>query len=155
MSRASGPRAWPVRPHRGILSGWGVSRADGARRHGGIDLGALPGDAIVAMDDGVVPHRVSAFQIGAGLQAVAIRHSDADYLYTEIKLREGLAAGQRVQRGEQIGTATKNGDGNSMLPLEAWTAGKAPRGFVPWIAGDPPPAGMLDVGAIVATITPP
>ncbi len=142
-------RVWPVRPRRGIISGFGVSR-EGGRRHAGADLGALPGDEIVALADGIVLHSVSGFGIfgsapPAGyvpLQAVAIRHDDAEYIYAEIRVE--VSPGQRVTAGQRIGRAGRNGDGNSMLHLEAWK--QAPKGFVPWSAAGPVPAGLLDVG---------
>jgi murein DD-endopeptidase MepM/ murein hydrolase activator NlpD len=143
-------RVWPVRPRRAILSRFGASRDGGARIHAGIDLGAFKGDPIVAIDDGVVLHRVTGYGIGAGLQAVAIRHDDADYIYAEI--RTDMQPGQRVSAGQQIGTADLNGDGNSMLHLEAWEHGRAPKGFTPWYGGKPPPAGLLDVGELLETI---
>lgn len=136
-------RVWPVRPYRGILSPFGASRDNGTRVHAGIDLGALPGDAIVSMAIGVVLYPVSGFSIGAGLQAVAVRHPDAEYIYAEIMLL-GVTVGQQLAAGERIGTAAKNKDGNSMLHLEAWE--HAPHAFTRWVTGARPP-GLLDVQA--------
>lgn len=135
-------RVWPVRPYRGVISPFGASRDDGTRVHAGVDLGALPGDAIVAMTEGVVLYPVSGFSIGAGLQAVAVRHPDAEYVYAEILL--GVTVGQVLAAGQRIGTAAKNKDGNSMLHLEAWE--HAPHAFTRWVTGARP-AGLLDVQA--------
>lgn len=142
-------RVWPVRPKRGIISGYGVSRDQGKRVHAGADLGALPGDEIVAWSDGVVLHNVSGFAIYGEkgprpeyipLQAVAIDHGNVQMIYAEIRVE--VKPGQRVRAGQRIGVAARNGDGNSMLHLEAWR--EAPKGFVPWVTGSRPP-GLLDV----------
>lgn len=136
-------RRWPVVPARGIISPYGASRAGGTRIHAGADLGAFAGDAIVAMDDGVVLHAVSGFGIGAGLQAIAIRHTFADVIYAEIRVDPNLIPGVFVRAGDRIGRADKNGDGNSMLHLEAWKR-PAPRGFTEWTPTSKP-AGLLDI----------
>lgn len=147
-------RVWPVRPKRGIISGYGVSRDDGARIHAGADLGALPGDEIVAWADGVVLHNVSGFGIYGKkgprpdyvpLQAVAIEHGNVQMIYAEIRV--DVKPGQRVRAGQRIGRADRNGDGNSMLHLEAWK--EAPKGFTPW-SPDNRPAGLLNVNDYLA-----
>lgn len=135
-------RVWPVRPYRGIISPFGASRDNGTRVHAGVDLGALPGDAIVSMAPGVVLYAVSGFSIGAGLQAIAVRHPDAEYIYAEIMV--SVTPGMQLAAGQRIGTAAKNSDGNSMLHLEAWE--HAPRAFTRWVTGARPP-GVLDVQA--------
>jgi len=142
-------RRWPVSTYRGILSPYGVQRAGGAERHPGADLGAFPGDQILALDDGVVLKMVGGYALGGGLEAVAIRHRDADYNYAEIKVT--VAPGQKVKAGDPIGYAAKNSDGNSMLHLEAWEKGMAPDRFARWNEGQKPP-GLLDVGLLLASI---
>jgi murein DD-endopeptidase MepM/ murein hydrolase activator NlpD len=146
---SAGRRVWPVIPNRGVISPFGASRENN-RSHGGADVGALPGDPIVAISDGVVLHPVSGFSLGTGLQAVAIAHEDADYLYCEIKVE--VQAGQHVKAGERIGVTAKNGDGRSMLHLEVWETGTAPKGFVPWFTNQPRPKGMLDASSKLASI---
>jgi hypothetical protein len=44
--------------------------------------------------------------------------------------------------GQHIGHADKNGDGNSMLHLEAWK--QAPKGFTAWTSDYRPP-GLLNI----------
>ena len=149
----SSARVWPVQPKRGIISQFGVSRANGTRLHAGADLGAAPGDAIVALADGVVLYPVSGFGIygdnpPAGyvpLQAVAIRHGDVELIYAEIMVE--VSPGQTVKAGQRIGRAAKNGDGNSMLHLEAWK--QAPHGFTPWTP-EAKPAGLLNINDYLA-----
>lgn len=138
-------RVWPVSVKRGIISPFGAhrTRQNGeARLHAGADLGAFVGDKIVAITDGEVLHFVTGFSLGAGLQAIAIRHPDAEYIYAEIMVAPGIQVGTRVKAGDVIGHVAKNSDGNSMLHIEAWT--KAPKGFTEWIPGSKP-AGLLNV----------
>lgn len=137
-------RVWPVKPYRSIVSRFGASRANGERIHAGSDLGALPGDEIVALDGGVVLYPVSGFSIGNGLQAVAVRHASGDFIYAEIRLDPSIFPGRGLSAGDRIGRADRNADGNSMLHIEAWERGMAPRTFTPWIPGKRPP-GLLDV----------
>ena len=73
-------RRWPVSIYRGAISAFGArrTRADGsARFHAGIDLGAFVGDTILAIDDGEVVSMVSGYSLGAGLEAVSVRHPDS------------------------------------------------------------------------------
>ena len=152
MARPSGIRRWPVSTYRGTISSFGASRTrpGGVKAyHAAADVGAFPGDRVVAIDDGVVLHAVSGFSLGAGLQAVAIRHPDADYIYAELAV--SVAPGATVSRGGVVGTVAQNGDGNSMLHLEAWETGKAPPGFVSWDADKTRPVGLLDVSAILSS----
>jgi murein DD-endopeptidase MepM/ murein hydrolase activator NlpD len=161
FTRNSGGRVvtWPIRPKRidkqghWSMSTFGASRDGGTRLHAGNDILAYPGDEIVAMADGVVLHNVSGFGIfgsnpPAGyvpLQAVAIDHGSVQMLYAEIRVE--VKPGQRVTAGQRIGRADRNGDGNTMLHLEAWE--KAPKGFTPWVTGQRP-AGLLNVNDFLA-----
>lgn len=145
-SAASGARVWPVSVNRGILSGFGATREDG-RQHAAADIGAIPGDDIRAISDGTVLYFVSGYSIGTDLVAYAIRHADADYIYAEI--HANLKSGQVVSAGEKIGSAALNGDGNSMLHLEAWEPGMAPHGFTPWYTANGQPAGLLNVQSLL------
>ncbi len=149
---------WPVRPYRGTISGFGANRPSldsvTPRLHAGVDVGAFIGDAVIAMGDGVVLWPVSGFRIGADLQAVAIKHSDADYIYAEIYVDpKYMVPGTRVSAGQVIGKVGRNGDGNAMLHLEAYQKGSCPHGFVPWIAGNRPP-GLLDVWEKIKGLAP-
>ena len=148
-------RRWPVSTYRGILSGFGARRPPTPknpmeRRHAGVDLTSKVGDDIVALDEGVVLYPVSGYEIGNKLQAVAVRHPDADYIYGEIKV--AVAPGQKLAPGDVIGHAGLNNVGNSMLHLEAWETGKAPKSFTRWVTGQPMPDGLLDVEQKVRAI---
>jgi murein DD-endopeptidase MepM/ murein hydrolase activator NlpD len=148
-------RTWPVVPNRGTISGFGAPRPAGkypARYHAAVDVGAQDGDKVVAIDDGEVLKLVTGYQIGAGLQAVAIRHPDADYIYAEIQVT--AVPGQRVKAGDVIGVVRQNdsGPGHQMLHLEAWQTGMVPDAFKPWYVGQAAPPGLLDVGKILAPL---
>jgi murein DD-endopeptidase MepM/ murein hydrolase activator NlpD len=137
-----------VIPNRSTISPYGARRAGGERIHAGVDVGAFVGDTVIAMGDGVVLWPVSGFRIGADLEAVAIRHEDADYIYAEIHVDpQNLVPGTKLRAGQRIGKVGRNGDGNAMLHLESWTHDLAPKGFVPWYGGKPAPHGVLDVQA--------
>jgi murein DD-endopeptidase MepM/ murein hydrolase activator NlpD len=152
-SSASGLRTWRVVPNRGILSPFGSPRyTAGNRIHAGVDVAAMNGDKVVAIDDGEVLHLVTGYSIGAGLSAVAIRHPDADYIYGEIDVT--AKPGQIVRAGDIIGAVRQNdaGPGHQMLHLEAWETGTVPSAFTPWYVGKPPPAGLLDAGKLIAPL---
>lgn len=144
-------RVWPVSPNRGLLSPFGAPRyTSGNRHHAGIDAAALAGDKVIAIDDGEVLEMVTGYALGAGLQAVSVRHPDADYIYAEIQVT--AKPGQRVKAGDVLGIVRKNANGNQMLHLEAWEHGKVPRAFTPWYVGQPAPAGLLNVGDLIAPL---
>lgn len=155
-------RVWPVVPRHpeqdGILNGFKAHRdptkqepEKGPRYHAGIDLIAKKGDKIVAIADGEVIGMVGGYSIGAGLQAVAIRHADADYLYGEIMVH-GLKPGDKVKAGQVIGHVELNDVGRSMLHLEAWEHGTVPKIFTPWFKDKPMPKGLLNVHDLVKSI---
>ncbi len=148
---------WPVRPYRGTISGFGASRPslDGvSRQHAGVDVGANIGDLVIAMGDGVVLWPVSGFRIGADLQAVAIAHIDADYIYAEIYVDpKYMVPGTKVSAGAVVGKVGRNSEGRGMLHLEAWEKGFCPKGFTPWLAGVRPP-GLLDVWEKIKGLAP-
>lgn len=141
-------RRWPVSTYRGIISGFGASRPDG-RLHAAVDIGTVPGDAILAVDDGTVLRMVGGYEIGAGLQAVAISHPDGDYIYAEIK--STVLPGQQVKAGDVIGYAAKNADGNSMLHFEVWEKGMSPTYFTKWFPGKKP-AGLLNAAEVASAL---
>lgn len=101
------PTRWPVRGP--VNSPFGPRRAPGSSErefHKGIDIGARRGASVVAPAGGVVVHRASDPEYG---NTVLIDHGG------EIKSRYGhlhrifVSAGQRVERGQQIGLAGNTG----------------------------------------------
>ena len=155
-------RVWPVIPRypeqKGILSSFKSHRPPtkqepekGDRIHAGIDLIAKKGDKIVAISDGEVIGKVGGYSIGTGLQAVSIRHADADYIYGEIMVHD-LKPGDKVKAGQVIGHVELNNEGRSMLHLEAWEHGTVPKMFTPWFQNKPMPKGLLNVQELVTSI---
>ena len=147
-------RVWPVVPNRGIINAFGAPRTKGSREriHAGTDIGAFPGDKVVAITDGVVLGRLSGYELGAGLGAVSIRHPDADYIYAEIDVDPSMVAGRKVKSGEVIGVVRKNADNTSMLHLEAWETGTVPTAFFPWWKDEGRPKGLLSSTEILKTL---
>ncbi|MFN9813218.1 MAG: peptidoglycan DD-metalloendopeptidase family protein [Deltaproteobacteria bacterium] len=118
---------------RVVLSWLGAERGDGQREHRGIDVDALPNEAVRAMADGIVtfagvdlPGQLEHVQVrdqagyaahprdglGAGGRYVCIRHGDGDGSFAScyMHLEEvHVAYPRRVRRGEVIGTVGRTG----------------------------------------------
>jgi len=122
-----------------------ASTGSGDRIHAGNDLPAGPSNQIVAMEDGIILGNVGGY---VSLDAVAVEHSDLVALYAEVALgslaKAGLKAGSKVKAGQVIAFGSLNYDNNSMLHLELWQKGYAPKFFTPWYRGKSPPNGLLD-----------
>ena len=133
--------AWPPRASRRF----GVSRGDGERHHTGIDLGALEGTVVRAMEPGTV---VATLRFnGPHAHAILIEHdSGLVVLYGEIWpgswKQWGLSLGSRVKAGDPIGTVGINPNGSTMLHLETYRPGT--RRNYPWYRGQPAPKALLD-----------
>jgi murein DD-endopeptidase MepM/ murein hydrolase activator NlpD len=155
-------KAWPVKNGPKIVSyflpsgsvvgngatAFGAFRAStgsGERIHAGNDLPAGPSNSILAMEDGIIVGNVGGY---VELDAVAIQHSSMVALYAEVALgslsKAGLKVGSRVKAGQVIAFGSLNYDNNSMLHLELWALGHAPKFFTPWYRGAKPPIGLLD-----------
>jgi len=89
-----------------------------SRSHAGIDLLAVPGTIVLAMQSGVVVDYEYNFY--GGTDAIAIKHDDGTIArYTEIK--PSVRNGDYVNRGDEIGTIISNNiGGSSMLHLEVY-----------------------------------
>lgn len=122
---------------------FGARREGGARRHAGVDLVIKPGDHVVACKDGVVLGTIYGF---AGLDAVVIDHGDFIAVYAEVApgslKKAGLAKGSSVKAGDTVAYGASSSNG-TMLHLETWAPGHAPKAFTPWRTGSTP-AGLLD-----------
>jgi murein DD-endopeptidase MepM/ murein hydrolase activator NlpD len=149
-----GDRLWPVVPNRGIINAFGANRVTNGRQriHIGTDVGAFPGDKVVAITDGEVIGRLGGYELGAGLGAVSIRHPDADYIYAEIDVDPSMTPGKKVKAGDLVGVVRKNADGTSMLHLEAWETGTVPKAFYAWWRDEPRPKGILSSTEILKTL---
>lgn len=128
--------------------GSGRKNEDGTSRfHAGIDLAAVPGDVVQAMEDGQV---VAILPFHLGSWAIYIRH-DSGLLVNygevekgswDVKVGDDVTAGQPIAR---IGTMY---GGSSMLHLETF-AGDTPiasirEGEMQWSADEPAPESLLD-----------
>ncbi len=128
---------------------FGASREDGTRNHAGIDLQAAPNQAIVAMEPGVVLGNIPGF---VKLDAMVVQHPSVIAVYAEVT-SVGLIAGTHVRAGQTIARGALNYEGNSMLHMELWALGRAPKAYTPWYRGKAPPAGLLDPTAYLKSLS--
>lgn len=130
---------------------FGARRESGIRQHAGIDLVSQPGDPILAMEDGKVIGSIGGY---VGLDAVVIEHASLVAIYAEIApgalKSTGLSPGDMISAGTRIGTAQSSPQG-SMLHVELWEKGFAPKSFTPWMTGKLP-AGLLDPSIYLLTL---
>lgn len=122
-----------------------ASRESGKRYHAGCDLPCLPGDRVVAMEDGVVLGNIPGF---VRLDAVVVQHSHCIVVYAEVELgsltRAKLKKGSHVKAGQTIAFGAINYEDHSMLHLETWALGHAPKMYTPWYTSQKAPVGLLD-----------
>jgi murein DD-endopeptidase MepM/ murein hydrolase activator NlpD len=93
------------------------ARAGGARRHDAIDIMAPAGTPVVAAAPGTVEKIF--FSNGGGGKTVYVRSDDNRWSYYYAHLRDyaaGLKEGQRVQRGQVLGTVGATGNANPAGP---------------------------------------
>jgi len=124
------------------------SRAGGARVHNAIDIMAPRGTPVVAAAPGTV-EKLFFSQGGGGISAY-VRSEDGQWIYYYAHLdayAPGLAEGQKVARGQAIGTVGFTGNANpagphlhfavhKMAPGESWHEG-TPVNPYPLLAGTP------------------
>lgn len=122
------------------------ARAGGARVHDAIDIMAAAGTPVVAAAPGTVEKIF--FSQGGGGKTVYVRSNDGRWSYYYAHLQDyapGLSEGQRVQRGQALGTVGSTGNANPagphlhfainrMRPGEKWYDG-APINPYPLLAG--------------------
>ncbi len=161
---------WPLRtrhPRRGVVSYRGVdgkARGNWARRfaaprggkngkrgrnHAGIDLFANPGDAVLAVADGVVT-AVQSFHLGSW--AVFVDHGQVVVMYGEVEKRSwsllGVSVGSRVKAGQPIAAVAcmaRDEEGactSHMLHVETYAPGTTRNQR--WYAGDEAPPALRD-----------
>lgn len=93
------------------------SRAGGARVHNAIDIMADRGTPVVAAAPGTVEKLY--FSEGGGGTSVYVRSPDGKWIYYYAHLQDyapGLAEGQRVKRGEVLGTVGSSGNADPAGP---------------------------------------
>jgi murein DD-endopeptidase MepM/ murein hydrolase activator NlpD len=124
------------------------------RVHVGVDLFADDGDTVVAMEPGRV---IATLPYYKGLGALYVRHDSGIIVnYGEIRMnswkdfgiKTGIETGQRVIAGQPLAKVGLSNDGSHMLHVETFspetTVDEIRAGEMRWVAGDPPPANVLD-----------
>jgi peptidoglycan LD-endopeptidase LytH len=123
------------------------SRGGGARVHDAIDIMAPAGTPVVSASEGTVEKLY--FSRGGGGITVYVRSPDRQWIYYYAHLQEyapGLTEGQRVARGDRLGSVGSSGNANpagphlhfavhQMGPHEPWYEG-TPVNPYPLLAGE-------------------
>ena len=92
------------------------SRAGGSRLHEAIDIMAPKGTSVVAAAPGVVE---KLFRSDAGGLTIYVRSQDGETIHYYAHLdeyAEGLKEGQRVRRGQRLGTVGSSGNASEEAP---------------------------------------
>jgi murein DD-endopeptidase MepM/ murein hydrolase activator NlpD len=106
---AAGERACPVAGRFHYGDGWGAPREGGRRRHQGIDLLALAGTRLVAVEGGRVGLRWGHDGGRAGIRLWLYGDSGTHYLYAHNR-RNLARPGQRVRRGQVLAEVGATGN---------------------------------------------
>ena len=123
------------------------SRSGGTRLHNAIDIMAPEGTPVVAASEGTVEKL--HFSAGGGGITVYVRSLDGQWVFYYAHLQEyapGLREGQRVEKGQRLGSVGSTGNANpagphlhfavhQMTPGESWYGG-TPVNPYPLLAGD-------------------
>ena len=100
-----------------LLDTFTQSRASGSRAHDAIDIMAAAGTPVLAATPGTVEKIF--FSEGGGGKTVYVRSDDRRWSYYYAHLQDyaaGLHEGQRVQRGQVLGTVGSTGNANPAGP---------------------------------------
>jgi murein DD-endopeptidase MepM/ murein hydrolase activator NlpD len=93
---------------------WGASRGGGIRKHKGIDIHAKKGTPVVAVCDGVIVERANTVIGGKTLWLKSSEHGwKAYYAHLDKQL---VKKGQRVKKGQVIGTLGNTGNARTTPP---------------------------------------
>ncbi|HEY0115031.1 MAG TPA: M23 family metallopeptidase, partial [Allosphingosinicella sp.] len=134
---------------RDLVDTYTQSRSGGARVHNAIDIMADRGTPVIAAAPGTVEKLF--FSRGGGGISAYVRSEDGQWVYYYAHLdayAPGLAEGQKVTRGQAIGTVGSTGNANPagphlhfavnrMAPGEKWYQG-TPVNPYPMLAGNAP-----------------
>ncbi len=113
------------------------ARAGGARVHDAIDIMAPAGTPVVSATEGTVEKLY--FSRGGGGITVYVRSPDRQWIYYYAHLQEyapGLNEGQRVARGDRLGTVGSTGNANPAGPHLHFAVHRASPDD-PWYEGTP------------------
>lgn len=92
------------------------SRGGGSRLHEAIDIMAPKGTSVLSAAPGVIE---KLFRSDAGGKTIYVRSSDGETIYYYAHLdayAQGLKEGQRVRRGQRIGTVGSSGNASDDAP---------------------------------------
>ncbi len=93
---------------------WGAARDGGKRKHEGVDIFAPKGTPVIASADGII---TSVKEGGIGGKTVWLRPSDRNIsLYYAHLDEQSVQAGQRVKKGDLIGTVGNTGNARTTPP---------------------------------------
>ena len=109
----------------------------GARVHNAIDIMAPAGTPVVSASDGTVQKLY--FSRGGGGITVYVRSPDGRWIYYYAHLQEyapGLQEGQRVRRGDRLGSVGATGNANPAGPHLHFAVHRMEPGE-PWYEGTP------------------
>ena len=107
--------AFPVAGFKSYIKDkWGASRAGGIRRHKGIDIHARKGTPVVAIADGIIVERDHTPIGGKTLWLKSDNHTWKAY-YAHLD-KQYVREGQRVRKGQVIGTVGNTGNARSTPP---------------------------------------
>jgi murein DD-endopeptidase MepM/ murein hydrolase activator NlpD len=113
------------------------SRSGGARVHDAIDIMAPAGTPVLAASEGTVEKLY--FSRGGGGITVYVRSPDRQWVYYYAHLQEyapGLREGQRVARGDRLGSVGSTGNANPAGPHLHFAVHRMGRDE-PWYEGTP------------------
>lgn len=114
LSVVSRALVYPVAGRSHIEDKWGASRAGGIRRHKGIDIHARRGTPVVAVCDGVIVEKARTPIGGKTLWLQSATHGFTAY-YAHLD-KQLVREGQRVRKGQMIGTVGNTGNARSTPP---------------------------------------
>lgn len=111
---AGGGLLFPIEPtpRCEVLNNFGgYSKTFGSGGHEGVDIGAEVGQEVYAVEDGVLYRRFDDLSSSAGLGWGLWSVTDVKYRYYHLdSFAEGLAVGDRVERGQLIGYVGDTGN---------------------------------------------
>ena len=122
---------------RDLVDTYRQSRSGGARVHNAIDIMAPHGTAVIAAAEGTVEKLY--FSRGGGGITVYVRSPDGKWVYYYAHLEEyapGLREGQRVERGERLGSVGSTGNASPSGPHLHFAVHQMDPGE-PWYEGTP------------------
>ncbi|MFZ1528045.1 MAG: M23 family metallopeptidase [Ferruginibacter sp.] len=101
-----------VKSHIGSL--WGDPRDGGKRKHEGIDIMAAKGSPVLAVADGIIDY-VEEDELGGKVISLKPFGRSFSVYYAHLD-KQLVSDGQRVKKGQQIGTVGNTGNARNTVP---------------------------------------